>query len=170
MVHKAETPEILCINKSRGESKDSYTQEDVKKTVKVNAELNCHGIQRNEINENNVAVQKLELGQGRDPGVRSTPFVKSGERVRSKNFENVISDNFYAKPEDVYAYHKIPEYSGIAEEQKVSENVTYVENAIVEKVLLFVIDSSPSGNVINVYDACAKGLCSCEYKLGGENT
>ena len=56
-VHKAEAPQILCIDKSRGETIEPYTQEDVKKTVKVNVKSNCHGIQRNEFNENNVSVQ-----------------------------------------------------------------------------------------------------------------
>ena len=52
-------------------------QEDVKKTEKVKLKVDCHGIQRNEYNENNVAVQKVELGQGCDPGVSSAPFVNS---------------------------------------------------------------------------------------------
>ena len=127
-------PIILCINKSRGQTIYSYMQKDEKTPVKLNVEPNRHGIQRTEFNENNVSVQKLKLGQGRDPGVRSTPFVKQGEGVRSKQFGNVTSDNFYAKSEDVYAYQKNRKKSETAEEQKVSENVTYVENASVEKV------------------------------------
>ena len=39
-----------------------------------------------------------------------------------------------------------------------------------QKVLLFQTDSSPSGHSIEVYDACAKGICSCEYVLGGDKT
>ena len=82
-------------------------QEDVKKTVKVNAELNCHGIQRNEFNENHVAVQKVELGQGRDPGVRSAPFVNSGVSVLDTQEGNVVQSKEYASPGDVNASQKI---------------------------------------------------------------
>ena len=99
-----------------------------------------------------------------------TPRSGQGEGVRSEQVETVISDSFYAKAEDVYTYHKIPEYSGITGNQKVSENVTCVENAIVEKVLLFETDSSPSGHAVKVYDVCANGVCSCVYNLSGDKT
>ena len=39
-----------------------------------------------------------------------------------------------------------------------------------QNVLLFQTDSSPSGNAGSVYDSCAKGICSCEYILGGDKT
>ena len=45
-----------------------------------------------------------------------------------------------------------------------------MENANVEKVLLFETDSSQSGHTVNVYDDCANGVCSCEYYLSGDKT
>ena len=65
---------------------------------------------------------------------------------------------------------KIHKGSEISKEKEVSGNLAYLQNASMQNVLLFQTDSSPSGNVINIYDACAKGLCSCEYVLGGDNT
>ena len=45
-----------------------------------------------------------------------------------------------------------------------------MENASVEKVLLFETDSSPSGHAVKVFDVCANGVCSCVYNLSGDNT
>ena len=140
-----------------------YTQEKESKGVNIISSDQSQVSHGYEANQYNVASLKLELGQGRDPDVRSAPFVKQCEGVRPKQVENVIPDNFYAKAEDVYAYQKIPEYSEIAKDQKVSENVTCVENASVEKVLLF-------ETAVKVYDVCANGVCSCVYNLSGDKT
>ena len=106
-----------------------YTQEDVKDPVKVNVEINCHGIQHNESNENNVAVQKLELGQGRDPGVMSAPFVNSGVSVLDTQGGNVVQSNENANPEDGYNSKKILEGSEFSKDKEVSENIACLENA-----------------------------------------
>ena len=148
----------------------SYTQENESKGVNIISSDPAQFFHGYEANKYNVANLELELGQGRDPGVRSSPFVKQCEGVRRNQVGNVITDKLHAKSEDVYAYQKIPEYSEIAKDQKVSENVTCVENAIVEKVLLFETDSSPSGHAVKVYDVCANGVCSCVYNLSGDKT
>ena len=100
LVHKAKTPQILCLNERRGEAKGSYTQEDVKDPVKVNAKVNCHGIQHNVFNENNVAVQKIGTWSRMDPGVRSAPFVNSVISVPDTQEGNVVQSNEYANSED----------------------------------------------------------------------
>ena len=148
----------------------SYTQENESKGVNIISSDPAHVFHGYEAKKYNVASLNLELGQGRDPGVRSAPFVSQGEGVLSKQVGNVVSDNGYAKPDNVYAYQKIPGGSEIAKEQKVSENVTCVENAIVEKVLSFETDSSPSGHAVKVYDVCSNGVCSCVYNLSGDKT
>ena len=145
-------------------------QENEGKGVKIISSDPAQAFHGYEMKKYNVASLELELGQGRDPGVRSSPFVKQCEGVRPKQGENVISDNCYAKSEEIYAYQKIPEASEIAEDQKVSEIAVQGENAIVEKVLLFETDSSPSCHAVKVYDVCSNGVCSCVYNLSGDKT
>ena len=70
----------------------------------------------------------------------------------------------------MYASQKIFKDSEISNEKEVSENIAYLKDAKVQNVFLFQTDSSPSGHAIEVYDACAKRICSCEYVLGGEKT
>ena len=152
-IHKVEKPQSLCINEVRGEAKGLYTQEDVKKTVEVNVGVDCHGIQRNKFNENNVAVQKLELGQGHDPGVGSAPFVNSIVSSLDTQEGNIVQNNGCAKPENVYASQKIHKDSETSEEKEVSENNAYLTNTNVQNILLFQTDSSPSGNAVSVYDS-----------------
>ena len=134
----------------------SYTQENESKGVNIISSDPAQVFHGYEANKYNVASLELELGQGRDPGVRSAPFVKQGEGVRPNQVGNVITDKLHAKSEDVYAYQKIPECSETAKAQKVSENIAYKGNYSVEKVLLFETDSSPSGHAVKVYDACAE--------------
>ena len=153
-----------CLDRNCEVKVSSYTQENESKGVNIISSDPAQVFHGYEANKYNVASLNLELGQGRDPRVRSAPFVNQGEGVRSVQVENVISDTFYAKSEGVYADHKVPEYSEITGNQKVSENINYGENAIVEKVLLFETDSSPSGHAVKVYDVCANGVCSCVYK------
>ena len=154
-----------CLDRNCEVEISSYTQENESKGVNIISSDPAQVFHGYEANKYNVASIELELGQGRDPGVRSSPFVKQCEGVRPSQVENVISDNLHAKSEDVYAYQKIPECSETAKGQKVSENVTCVENAIVEKVLLFETDSSPSGHAVKVYDVCANGVCFFAYTI-----
>ena len=148
----------------------SYTQENESKGVNIISSDPAQVFHGYEANKYNVASLKLELGQGHDPGVRSSPFVKQVEGVRRNQDGNVVTDKCYAKLGNGYAYQKIPEDSEMSKDQKVSENVTCVENAIVEKVLLFETDSSPSGHAVKVFDVCANGVCSCVYNLSGDET
>ena len=73
---------------------NSYTQENESKGVNIISSDPAQAFDGYEAKKYNVASLELELGQGRDPGVRSSPFVKQCEGVRSKQGENVISDNF----------------------------------------------------------------------------
>ena len=87
----------------------SYTQENESKGVNIISSDPAQVFHSYEAKKYNVASLNLELGQGRDPGVRSAPLVNQGEGVLAKQVGNVVSDNFHAKSEEVYAYQKIPE-------------------------------------------------------------
>ena len=124
-------------------------------------------------NVNNVTIVKLELGQGRDPGVSgSSPFVNGMDSVLVTHDENVDAELYYDSSGSGSIPQKILKDPVVLDNKKVGVNVNYSRNAIVEKVLLFKTDSSPSGNSrsIAVYNGCAKGVCSCVYNLAGDNT
>ena len=88
----------------------SYTQENESKGVNIISSDPAQVFHGYEANKYNVASLKLELGQGRDPGVRSSPFVKQGEGVRRNQDDNVVTDKCYAKLGNGYAYKKIQSF------------------------------------------------------------
>ena len=118
----------------------------------------------------NVSNVKLELGQGHDLGVTVVPFVKILGGVRVTQDGNAGGKGFYASSESGEVHQKILEEPEIFEEKEVSDKIAYLENASMQNVLLFQTDLSPSGNAVAVYDSCTKGICTCEYVLGGDKT
>ena len=106
--NETDEPPKPCLDRNCGVKRSSYTQENESKGLNIISSESPQAFHGYEAKKYNVASLNLKLSQGRDPGVRSTPFAKQCEGVRQKQVENVVSDNFYAKPEDVNAYRKIP--------------------------------------------------------------
>ena len=82
--NQTDEPLKPCLDRNCGGKPSSYTQEKESRGVNIISSDQPQVFHGYEVNQYNVTSLKLELGQGRDPGVRSAPFVKQCEGVRPK--------------------------------------------------------------------------------------
>ena len=83
-----------CLDGNCGGKLSSYTQENESKGVNIISSDPAQVSHGYEANKYNVASLILELGQGRDPGVRSLPFEKQCEGVRPERVGNASQITF----------------------------------------------------------------------------
>ena len=103
--NQTEEPLKPCLDRNFGVKPNSYTQENESKGVNIISSDPAQAFDGYEAKKYNVASLELELGQGHDPGVRSSPFVKQCEGVRSKQGE-MSSQITFTQSQRMYTHIK----------------------------------------------------------------